>query len=141
MNTSILFTINRLVRANRLPFTSFCCIIYKNAIGALGKAKAKCDKWHDYEMNVAPFEKDNPIYYEFTACPAAEFAKQFGLAEIMPALCNVDYSSMELIGAKLIRKGTCVDGDKCDYTICGDKDEFCKSHPEYIDEKGFRRNK
>ncbi len=73
--------------------------------------------------------------------PRAEFAKQFGLTEIMPALCNVDYASMELIGAKLIRKGTCVDGDKCDYTICGDKDEFCKSHPEYIDEKGYRRNK
>lgn len=124
-----------------MPFTSFCCIIYKNAIGALGKAKAKCDKWHDYEMNVAPYEKNKPIYYEFTACPAAEFAKQFGLTEIMPALCNVDSASMELIGAKLIRKGTCVDGDKCDYTICGDKDEFCKLHPEYKDEKGFRRNK
>ena len=73
--------------------------------------------------------------------PVVEFAKQFGLTEIMPALCNVDYASMELIGAKLIRKGTCVDGDKCDYTICGDKDEFCKLHPEYRDEKGYRRNK
>lgn len=108
---------------------------------AFCSAKKACDKWHDYEMNVAPYEKDKPIYYEFTACPAAEFAKQFGLTEIMPALCNVDYASMELIGAKLIRKGTCVDGDRCDYTICGNRDEFCKSHPEYKDEKGFRRNK
>lgn len=108
---------------------------------AFCSAKKKCDKWHDYEMNVAPYEKDKPIYYEFTACPAAEFAKQFGLTEIMPALCNVDYTSMELIGAKLVRKGTCVDGDRCDYTICGDKDEFCKLHPEYTDEKGYRRNK
>lgn len=48
---------------------------------------------------------------------------------------------MEAIHAKLIRTQTCVDGAKCDYTICGDKDEFIKEHPEYKDEKGFRRNK
>ncbi len=36
------------------------------------RAKAGCDKWHDYEMTVAPYEKNKPIYYEFTACPAAE---------------------------------------------------------------------
>ena len=108
---------------------------------AFKTAKKKCDKWHDYEMDVSPFEKGNPIYYEFTACPVAQFAKQFGLDEIMPALCNVDYKSMELIHAKLIRKGTCVESDKCDYTICGDKDEYATAHPEYTDENGFRRNK
>lgn len=104
-------------------------------------AKSACDKWHDYEMSVAPFDKDKPIYYEFTACPAAQFAKQFGFEDIMPALCNVDFKSMELIRAKLVRTGTCVDGDKCDYIICGDRDEYLKDHPEYVDEKGFRRNK
>lgn len=46
-------------------------------------------------------DKDKPIYYEFTACPAAEFAIKHGLTDIMPALCNVDYASMELIHAKL----------------------------------------
>ena len=49
---------------------------------------------------VAPYENSKPIYYEFTACPAAEFAKRFGFADIMPALCNVDYASMELLHAK-----------------------------------------
>ena len=34
--------------------------------------------------------------YEFTSCPAAEFAIRHGLTDIMPALCNVDYASMEL---------------------------------------------
>ena len=38
-------------------------------------AKKQCDKWGDFQMNVAPFEKDKPIYYEFTECPTAEFAK------------------------------------------------------------------
>lgn len=108
---------------------------------AFSSAKKKCDKWNDYKMNVYPYENDKPIYYEFTACPVAEFAKKFGLTEIMPALCNVDYKSMELIRAKLIRKETCVNENKCDYTICGDKDEYIKSHPEYVDEQGFRRNK
>lgn len=108
---------------------------------AFATAKKKCDKWHDYEMNVAPREEGKPIYYEFTACPVAEFAKKYGLTEVMPALCNVDYVSMELIGAKLVRKGTCVDCDRCDYTICGSRDEYAAAHEEYVDEKGFRRNR
>ena len=108
---------------------------------AFTTAKKRCDAWHDYEMTVAPYENGKPIYYEFTACPAAEFAKQFGFTDIMPALCNVDYASMELLHAKLIRATTCVNGCRCDYTICGDQDPYGKEHPEYRDEAGFRRNK
>lgn len=124
----------RFVNCNR-PFWKR--IMYK----AFCTAKRKCDKWNDYQMNVRPYKKDEPIYYEFTSCPAAKFANEFGLTEIMPALCNVDYKAMELIHAKLIRKETCVNEKKCDYTICGDKDEFINKHPEYKDQQGFRRNK
>ena len=67
-----------------------------------------------------------PIYYEFTSCPAAEFAIRHGLTDIMPALCNVDYASMALLHARLVRTTTCVDGCRCDYTICGDKDPYLK---------------
>ena len=90
---------------------------------AFTRAKSGCDRWHDYEMNVAPYNKDKPIYYEFTACPAAEFAKKHGMTDIMPALCNVDYASMELIHAKLVRTSTCADSCKCDYNIVGDRDQ------------------
>ena len=86
---------------------------------AFVRAKSGCDKWHDYEISVAPYETDKPIYYEFTACPAAEFAIRHGLTDIMPALCNVDYASMELLHARLVRTTTCVNGCRCDYTICG----------------------
>ena len=103
--------------------------------------KKQCDKWGDFKMNVAPFKRGKPIYYEFTACPIAEFAKKQGLLEIMPALCNPDYEAMELIHAKLIRTTTCANGCKCDYTICGDRDPYAKEHPEYRDEAGYRRNK
>lgn len=72
---------------------------------------------------------------------AAEFAIKHGLTDIMPALCNVDYASMELLHARLIRTNTCVNGCRCDYTICGDRDPYVKEHPEYRDEAGFRRNK
>ena len=44
-------------------------------------------------------------------------------------------------GKRLVRTTTCVDGCRCDYTICGDKDPYVKEHPEYRDEAGFRRNK
>ena len=37
---------------------------------AFVRAKSGCDKWHDYEMTVAPYENGKPIYYEFTSCPA-----------------------------------------------------------------------
>ena len=108
---------------------------------AFVRAERGCDKWHDYEMTVAPYETGKPIYYEFTSCPAAEFAIRHGLTDIMPALCNVDYASMELLHARLVRTTTCVDGCRCDYTICGDKDPYLKEHPEYRDAAGYRRNK
>lgn len=47
--------------------------------------------------------------------PVAEFAKQFGITEIMPTLCNVYYKPMELSRAKFIakfiRKEICEDGN------------------------------
>ena len=52
---------------------------------AFVRAKRGCDKWHDYEMTVAPYEKNKPIYYEFTACPAAEFANCADLDSAPPS--------------------------------------------------------
>ena len=69
------------------------------------------------------------------------FAKKHDLLEVMPALCNPDFEAMELIHARLVRKTTCSNGCKCDYTICGDRDEFLNAHPEYRDEAGYRRNR
>lgn len=84
--------------------------------------------------------RTGPIYYEFTACPTAEFAGQFGLLEVMPALCSPDYAAMELLRARLVRRTTCSNGCRCDYTICGDRDAWCQEYPEYRDEAGYRRN-
>ena len=105
------------------------------------RAKKGCDKWKDYKMNVSPYTDDKPISYEFTSCPVAEFTKAHEVEEIMPAFCNPDYDAMEKINARLIRKTTCANGEKCDYIICGNKDSFIKEHPEYVDSVGFRRNR
>ena len=124
----------KFVNCNR-PF--FKKLMYR----AFQNAKRQCDKWGDYKMYVAPYEAGKPTYYEFTACPAAEFAAKHGLNEVMPALCNPDFASIELIHARLVRKTTCSNGCKCDYTICGDCDPYLVEHPEYCDEAGYRRNK
>lgn len=108
---------------------------------SFASAQTRCSAWNDYIMNVRPYDAAQPIYYEFTACPVAEFAKQYGLLEVMPALCNPDYAGMELLHARLVRTTTCANGDKCDYTIYGDADPALAAHPEYVDEQGYRRNR
>ncbi len=108
---------------------------------AFMKAQGRCEKWHDYEMHVSPYDKEKPIYYDFTVCPICEFAKQHNLLEVMPAMCNPDYDAMAALHARLVRKTTCANGELCDYTICGDQDPYLKDHPEYVDEAGYRRNR
>lgn len=117
--------------------------IYKKLMyWSFALSKKKCFKWDDFDMNVDSYKKDEPIYYEFTKCPIADFAREHNLSEVMPAMCNPDYTAMELIHARLVRKTTCANGCVCDYTICGDKDEeYLKQHEEYIDDEGYRRNK
>ena len=126
--------LSKFVNCNRPLFKRLMYQSFRNA-------KRQCDKWGDFQMNLAPFDKDRPIYYEFTACPTAEFAKKHGLLEVMPALCNPDFAAMELIHARLVRKTTCANGERCDYTVCGDRDPYLGEHPEYRDEAGYRRNR
>ena len=71
---------------------------------AFVRAKSGCDRWRDYEMTVAPYETDKPIYYEFTSCPAAEFAMRKVYGEIngfaeenFPEIENIENSAMNSI--------------------------------------------
>lgn len=59
----------------------------------------------------------------------------------MPALCNPDYAGMALLHARLVRETPRANGCKCGYPICGDRDPYLKSHPEYRNEAGYRRNR
>ena len=116
--------------------------LYKRLIYLSFKiAEKKCGKWNDYAMKVSPYHKNEPIRYEFTSCPIAEFAKEHGLLEILPALCNGDYAAMELLHAKLVRRTTCGNGNVCDYAIYGNKDERLLEHTEYVNTEGYRTNR
>lgn len=104
-------------------------------------AEKKCGKWNDYTMKVHPYHKDEPVRYEFTSCPVAEFAREHNLLDVLPALCNGDYAAMELMHAKLVRKTTCGNGTVCDYAIYGDKDVRLQEHAEYVDAERYRTNR
>lgn len=79
-----------------MKFVDFNKPLFKKLMyKAFQNAKKQCDKWGDFKMNIAPYDPDKPIYYEFTECPTAEFAKKHGLLEVMPALCNPDFEAME----------------------------------------------
>lgn len=103
-------------------------------------AAKKCRRWPDYAMHVDTYRKGEPIRYEFTSCPIAEFAREHGLLDVLPAICNGDYPAMELMHARLVRKTTCGNGTVCDYTIYGDQDERLAGHPEYVNDEGYRTN-
>ena len=108
----------------KLRFVDFNKPIYKKLMyKSFLSAKKRRNHWKDYKMDVAPYDKNKPIYYEFTFCPVADFAKRFGFEEIMPSLCKVDYKCLEIMHAKLIREHTCVETDRCDYTIYGDEEK------------------
>ena len=104
-------------------------------------AERRCQKWPDYNMIVEPYSKNGPLKYKFTSCPVAQFAREHDLLDILPALCNVDYPSLEIMHARLVRTTTLGKGECCDYTIFPDKDPRLKEHEEYIDEKGGRWNR
>ncbi len=126
----------------KLSFVNANKSLYRKLLHrAFLSAEKHCDKWGDYEMEVDPYEKGKPIHYVFHSCPVAEFAKEHGLLELMPAFCNPDYPGLAYMRAKLIRKSTCSNSNICDYLIVGDEDPFAKEHPEYVDKAGYRRNR
>lgn len=78
--------------------------------------------YYDYD------EMNGVVRYSFTQCPNAEFAKRHHLEDILPLMCNCDHLAMQMLHAVLIREGTCVTSDHCDYCICGDQNPLAKEY-------------
>lgn len=112
------------------------------AFRSTARSKYNCDPKQPtgYLMKVEDYDKSIGPRYIFERCPIAEFAKEHGYLDIMPAFCNSDYPAMEMIHGHLIRKYTCANSDKCDYWIVGDESEAAKQHPKRTDEKGYWYN-
>ncbi len=88
--------------------------------------------------NLEPFDKiHQATRYDFTQCPHAEFAKRHDLLYILPAMCNCDFFGIEQIHGKLIRRGTCGNGDRCDYCVVGSQNPLAQKFETVRDEDGF----
>jgi len=85
-----------------------------------------------------PYDKKEHIArYHFTQCPNADFAKKHGLMHVLPVLCNSDHYGIGLMHGKLIRCGTCGNGDVCDYCVVGDKHPLASQYELVSDENGL----
>ena len=75
-----------------------------------------------FRMGSYSYDAENgAIRYSFTQCPNAEFAKRHHMEHVLPVMCNCDHFAMQRLHATLIREGTCITSDCCDYCIVGDK--------------------
>ncbi len=75
-----------------------------------------------FRMGYYTYDKDNgAVRYSFTQCPNAEFVKRHHMEDVLPVMCNCDHLAMQKLHACLIREGTCVTSDHCDYCIVGDR--------------------
>jgi len=75
-----------------------------------------------FRMGSCAYDKANGVIrYSFTQCPNAEFAKRHHMEDVLPVLCNCDHLAMQALHAALIREGTCLTADCCDYCIVGDR--------------------
>ena len=91
-----------------------------------------------FRMGCCAYEKeDGVIRYSFTQCPNAEFAKRHHMEDVLPVLCNCDHLAMQAIHASLIREGTCVTSDCCDYCIVGDRNPIAAEYELKTAENGL----
>ncbi len=91
-----------------------------------------------FRMGYYDYDKTNGVVrYSFTQCPNAEFAKRHHLEDALPLMCNCDHLAMGKLHAALIREGTCVTADSCDYCICGDKNPLAREYELVEAENGL----
>ena len=82
-----------------------------------------------FRMGYFSYDNENGIVrYNFTQCPNAEFAKRHHMEDVLPLMCNCDHLAMQKIHACMIREGTCVTADCCDYCIIGDRNPLAKEY-------------
>ena len=100
---------------------------YKEIIGRLPEfqkatAALRAADRNPYSWNVEYLPYPDGSGYE------ARFAKRHHMEDVLPVLCNCDHLAMQAIHAALIREGTCVTSDCCDYCIVGDKNPMAAEY-------------
>ena len=59
------------------------------------------------------------------------------MEDVLPVLCNCDHLAMQAIHASLIREGTCLTSDCCDYCIVGDRNPIAAEYELKTTENGL----
>ncbi len=91
-----------------------------------------------FRMGSYSYDRENGVIrYSFTQCPNAEFAKRHHLEDVLPVMCNCDHLAMQKLHARLIREGTCVTSDRCDYCIVGDRNPLAAGYENVTDDNGL----
>ena len=91
-----------------------------------------------FRMGYYTYDKDNgAVMYSFTQCPNAEFAKRHHMEGALSFMCNCDHMAMQKLHACLIRTGTCITSDHCDYCIVGDRNPLASKYDLIRNENGL----
>ena len=91
-----------------------------------------------FEMKDYAFERETGIIrYCFTQCPNAEFARRHNLEKFLPVMCNCDHLALKKLHAALIREGTCITSDCCDFCIVPDQNPLASESETIPNEDGL----
>ena len=91
-----------------------------------------------FRMGSCAYDPENGVIrYSFTQCPNAQFAKRHHMEDVLPVMCNCDHLAMQKLHATLIREGTCVTSDCCDYCIVGDQNPLAAQYQLVRKENGL----
>lgn len=91
-----------------------------------------------FRMGSCAYDPENGVIrYSFTQCPNAQFAKRHHMEDVLPVMCNCDHLAMQKLHATLIREGTCVTSDCCDYCIVGDQNTLAAQYQLVRKENGL----
>lgn len=81
------------------------------------KKMREAEKSHGspYEMDWEfTYQKgENEFYCTYTQCGICKLAKREGVERFLPCMCQMDFATYEMVGAKLIRTKTLANGDEC----------------------------
>ena len=129
-------TLGKVFNLNRRPDNRLAARIFKKTSDTREKEIRELPA--SFRMGSFSYDAENgAIRYCFTQCPNAEFAKRHHMEHILPVMCNCDHFAMQKLHATLIREGTCVTSDRCDYCIVGDKSPLAGDYELIQNEAGL----
>ena len=120
-------TLGKFIDLNRKPDNRLAGMIFRKAYDT------RCREIRDFpgsfRMDSFSYDRENGIVrYGFSQCPNAEFAKRHHMEDVLPVMCNCDHIAMRKLHACLIREGTCITSERCDYCIVGDRHPLAQEY-------------